>query len=419
MSQAVRTAVETAAREAYGRLLAWLAFQWRDVAAAEDALADAFVAALRTWPVNGVPAAPEAWLMTAAKRNLLQLARHQRLRSDPAVTVLLGDDSAPDVGLPPLPDARLKLMFVCAHPALDGSVHAALMLQTVLGLEARQIAPAFLIPPATLAQRLVRAKKKIRDAGLRFEEPEGPELAERLDAVLEAIYAAYGLGWDAAGPDGTPAPEAGIAADDLSQEAIYLARLVAGLMPASAEAQGLLALLLFCEARRSARFDAVTGAFVPLHEQDTARWQRALIAEADQFLWQASALRSPGAFQFEAAIQSAHCQRASTGQVPWTAIATLYSRLLHVAPTIGARVGQAVAVGEASGADAGLRLLDALIASVDASGDYQPYWAARAHLLVRAGLPNEAAAAARRAIDLSRAPLLRDWLARRYRIAVA
>ncbi|WP_293372199.1 DUF6596 domain-containing protein [Nevskia sp.] len=409
MSDTVRSAIETAAREAYGRLLAWLAFQWRDVAAAEDALADAFVAALRTWPVNGVPASPEAWLMTAAKRNLLQVARHQRLSRDPAVTVLLGDDSAPEVSLPSLPDARLKLMFVCAHPALDASVHAALMLQTVLGLDARQIARAFLVPAATLAQRLVRAKKKIRDAGLRFEEPEGPELDARLEAVLEAIYAAYGLGWDANGPD-TTMP----AADDLGSEAIYLARLVVGLMPGSAEARGLLALLLFCEARRAARFDPATGAFVPLHEQDLGSWDRALIAEADQHLWQASALRQPGAFQFEAAIQSAHCQRAATGQVPWAAIATLYARLLHVAPTVGARVAHAVAVGEASGADAGLELLDALRKQHPACADYQPYWAARAHLLAVAGRVADAKAAAACAIDLSPNAPLRNWLARRY-----
>lgn len=411
MSDAVRAAIETAAREAYGRLLAWLAFQWRDVAAAEDALADAFVAALRTWPVNGVPASPDAWLMTAAKRNLLQVARHQRLSRDPAVTVLLGDDSAPEASLPPLPDTRLRLMFVCAHPALDPSVHAALMLQTVLGLDARQIAPAFLLPVATLAQRLVRAKKKIRDAGLRFEEPEGPELGERLEAVLEAIYAAYGLGWDASGTDA-----AGPASDDLGREAIYLARLVVGLMPGSAEARGLLALLLFCEARRAARFDAATGAFVPLHEQDIARWDRDAIAEADQHLWQASALRSPGAFQFEAAIQSAHCQRAATGQVPWTAIATLYARLLHVAPTVGAQVAHAIALGEAHGADAGLERLDALRWHDPACEDYQPCWAARAHLLARAGRTDDARAAAARAIGLSPTARLRDWLAARYGI---
>lgn len=409
MSDTVRSAIETAAREAYGRLLAWLAFQWRDVAAAEDALADAFVAALRTWPVNGVPASPEAWLMTAAKRNLLQVARHQRLSRDPAVTVLLGDDSTPEASLPALPDARLKLMFVCAHPALDPAVHAALMLQTVLGLDARQIAPAFLVPAATLAQRLVRAKKKIRDAGLRFEEPEGPELIARLEAVLEAIYAAYGLGWDANGPDAT-AP----AADDLGGEAIYLARLVVELMPGSAEARGLLALLLFCEARRAARFDPATSAFVPLHEQDLGRWDRALIAEADHHLWQASALRQPGAFQFEAAIQSAHCQRAATGQVPWAAIATLYARLLHVAPTVGARVAHAVAVGEASAAEAGLAMLDALRDHSPACADYQPYWAARAHLLAGAGRAADASEAATRAIDLSPYAPLRHWLARRY-----
>ncbi|HEX4327916.1 MAG TPA: DUF6596 domain-containing protein, partial [Burkholderiales bacterium] len=314
MTTSAWQAAESAARDSYGRLLAYLAYRWRDIAAAEDALADAFAAALATWPRDGVPASPDAWLMTAAKRNLLQAARHAKLASDPAVTILLGEEEGmtePAHDNPhTIPDDRLKLLFVCAHPAIDPAIHTALMLQTVLGLEAKQIAAAFLVQPATLAQRLVRAKAKIRDAGLRFEEPEPHELPERVHAVLEAIYAAYSLGWDGALDAQSP---------DLAHEALYLAQLVRKLLPenepAAAEAAGLLALLLFCQSRHAARAGA-DGAFVPLHEQDTAHWDRAMMQAANQSLWQAAALKSPGRFQLEAAIQSAHCQRAFGGAVP-------------------------------------------------------------------------------------------------------
>lgn len=403
-ADASRRAAEAAAREAYGRLLSWLAWQWRDVQAAEDALADAFVAALSRWPTNGIPDQPEAWLMTVAKRNLLQVARHRKRASDPAVTMLLAEQFAEAPELPPVPDHRLNLMFVCAHPALDASVHTALMLQTVLGLEAKQIASAFLLAPSTLAQRLVRAKKKIRDAGLRFEVPEGPELAERLQAVLEAIYAAFGLGWDAAVLLDAEASE-------LTDEALYLARLVVALQADSAEALGLLALLMFCEARRAARFDA-SGGFVPLHEQDSGRWDRAMIVDANQLLRRASALRQPGPFQLEAAIQSAHCQRAFTGVVPWAGIATLYEHLVRIAPTIGARVSQAVAIGEAASPADGLARLEQI--DPDTVRDYQPYWVALAHLQARDGRIEASRLAAGRAIGLSLQPAIRRHLQDRY-----
>lgn len=403
-SDASHRAAETAARESYGRLLSWLAWQWRDVQAAEDALADAFVAALSHWPERGIPDAPEAWLMAVAKRNLLQVARHRKLASDPAVTMLLAEELAEAPELPSLPDHRLKLLFVCAHPALDASVHTALMLQTVLGLDAKQIAPAFLVAPSTLAQRLVRAKRKIHDAGLRFEVPEGPELAARLQAVLEAIYAAFGLGWDAAVLFDAEASE-------LTEEALYLARLVVALQANSAEARGLLALLMFCAARRAARFDA-GGGFVPLHEQDEARWDRAMIVDANQMLWSASALRQPGPFQLEAAIQSAHCQRAFTGVVPWTGIATLYEHLVRIAPTIGALVSQAVAIGEAAAPADGLARLEQLDPAT--VRDYQPYWVALAHLQARDGRIAESRLAASHAIGLSPQAAIRRHLRDRY-----
>ena len=407
---ATAAAAEAAARQSYGRLLAYLAYRWRDIAAAEDALAEAFAAALESWPRTGVPRAPDAWLMTAARRNLLQMARHNRVVDDPAATILLPDENtpAPDMTASPFPDDRLKLLFVCAHPAIDAAVRTPLMLQTVLGLDAQRIASAFLVSPGAMAQRLVRAKTKITQAGIRFEEPEPRELPGRTQAVLEAIYAAYTLG-----SDGAPAPDS--AATELTDEAIYLADLAASLLPEQAEAAGLLALLLLCEARRGARFDA-DGAFVPLHAQDAARWNKPLIQRSDQILWMAAARHAPGPFQLEAAIQAAHCHRAFTGAgVPWAGIAQLYGQLVALSPTVGAMVSHAVAVGEAASAHEGLALLDSLAAQVGLPPleSYQPWWVARAYLLARAGSATEltdARACYTRAIGLTSLPAVRSHL---------
>ena len=256
MSDGAAAAAEAAARRSYGRLLAWLAWQWRDVAAAEDALAEAFATALARWPRDGVPASPDAWLLTAARRQLLVAARRQRLADDPTLTVLWpgADAAAPEA--PALPDTRLRLMFVCAHPAIDAGVHSALMLQTVLGLDAARIASAFLVKPEAMTKRLVRAKSKIRTAGLRFEEPPPQEWPERVASVLEAIYGAYTLHWGQVDDS-----ESG----ELAGEAVFLAELVAAHLPAEPEALGLVALLWLCEARRPARREV----FQPLHEQDT------------------------------------------------------------------------------------------------------------------------------------------------------
>ena len=397
-------AVDQAARDSYGRLVAFLAVRSRDLAAAEDALADAFRAALENWPKTGVPAKPEAWLLVAARRKLIDDARHARVLTDAAPALRAAAKEAQELTTTDMlfPDERLKLLFICAHPAIDAAARTPLMLQVVLGLEAARIASAFLVRPSAMGQRLSRAKAKIRDAGIRFELPESQELMPRLDTVLEAIYAAYGSGWeDVAGID---ARRKGLAV-----EAIELGRLLLRLMPAEPEAQGLLALMLHCEARRYARRNA-TGTYVPLSEQDVGRWSTPMIEEAEQYLSAASQGGRMGRFQLEAAIQSVHAQRARTGWTDWEAIALMYEGLVCIAPAVGALAGRAAALAEARGPEAGWVLLQAIPA--EAIQSYQPYWALAAHLLKRMHRSEEAAAAYKRAIGLCEDPAVRDFLAR-------
>ena len=322
-----RQAAEAAARNSYGRLVAILAARNRDIAAAEDALADAFVAALRSWPESGVPANPEAWLLTAARNQAINAVRHQAVaQAVGADLALLQDPWAPEPT--DLPDDRLKLLFVCAHPAIDEAVRTPLMLQTVLGLDAVQIGAAFLVAPATMGQRLVRAKAKIRDAGLRFELPTADDMPARLQEVLHAIYAAYGTSWDQiAGAQG--------GVHDLAQEAIFLCRLLVELLPQEPEPRGLLSLMLYCESRRAARRSA-SGGFVPLADQNPRLWSRDMIIEAENHLTQASQAGRFGRFQCEAAIQSVHCDRQRSGVTDRDALVKLYRALVEVAPTAGA-----------------------------------------------------------------------------------
>ncbi len=408
-------AVARAARTAYGRLVAYLAWRWNDLAAAEDALGEALLKALQRWPLEGVPAQPEGWLLTVARRELLQSARHarvaERLADEPLLREVTPreDDPAPEPWrlAQPVPDHRLRLMLACAHPAIDPPVRTALMLQAVLGLDARRIASVFLVSPAAMAQRLVRAKQKIARAGIRFEEPDPADWPTRTHAVLEAVYAAYGLAWD-----GHPGlAETGAADSELADEALYLAELCAALLPDDAEARGLWALLLFCESRRNARYlpgHSGVPRFVPLHEQDTTRWDPVLIARAEGLLREAAAMGQLGPYQLEAAIQSAHTQRARGGRVPWAGIARLYDALLNIAPTLGAEVGRAVALGTAQGAAEGLARLDAL--PPDAVRNYAPYWVARSHLLESARHWSEAADACQQGLGLTADPRLRDHL---------
>ena len=391
------------ARDSYGRLIAYLAARSHDIAAAEDALGDAFAAALKHWPVDGVPDAPEAWLLTTARRRLHDRWRHGRVKAgaEETLRIVFGELAtvAPEAQFP---DERLKLMFVCAHPAIDPAARSALMLQTVLGLDAARIASAFLVAPATLAQRLVRAKTKIRAAGIAFEVPREDEWLERLADVLEAIYAAYGTGWDDVA--GTDPRTSGLA-----QEALTLAAMLARLVPDAAEAWGLVALIAFCQSRAAARRNAA-GDYVPLAAQDPARWDGELLAVAEAALKQAAALGVPGAFQIEAAIQSAHTQRRLGASVPQGTIVALYDALVALQPTIGARVSRACALGEAEGAAAGLAAL-ATLAAADVGG-YQPYWAALAHLAAAAGRTETARAARERAVGLSTDPAVRRFLLR-------
>ncbi len=393
--------VERVARESYGRLVAYLCANTHDVAAAEDALSEALVSALRVWPRDGLPQNPEAWLLTAARHSIIDLVRHQQVVSESEPTLVSITQESTEMSLSTeFPDERLKLLFVCAHPAIDPAMHTPLMLQTVLGLDAARIARAFLISPKTMGQRLVRAKIKIRDGGIPFEIPDKRELPGRLEAVLEGIYAAFGIGWD----DMAGVDQRG---RDLAEEAIWLARVLQQLIADEPEVHGLLALMLYCEARRAAR-RGPHGEYIPLSEQDTKRWAIPLIDEAEQHLAAAFPYRRPGRFQLEAAVQSVHSERARSGRTDWTAIAGFYQQLIRMSPTLGRQTACAAALAEANGPESGLAVLDGI--ESDAVASYQPYWAVRAHLLQRLGKTSEALDAYDRAIGLTEDPAVREFL---------
>lgn len=393
-------AAEQAARTSYGRLIAILAARTRDVAAAEDALSDAFRTALETWPLRGVPDRPEAWLLTAARHRLDHGWRHEQVKAAAAFTLAaIAEEAADMIGSTAFPDERLKLLFVCAHPAIDPTIQAPLMLQTVLGLEATHIAAAFLVSPTAMGQRLVRAKSKIRDAGIAFEVPEGDALPQRLAAVLTAIYAAYGTGWeDVLGGD----PKR----KGLTEETIWLARALVALSPNSPEPKGLLALMLYCEARRSARRTA-DGAYVPLDRQNIRLWSGPMIGEAERLLDEAAKFAELGRFQLEAAIQSAHVERLVTGRANWEALLQLYGLLFTISSTAGIRISYAVVVAEAGDAGRALSLLDEVQESLR---DYQPYWAARGRVLQKLERNDEARRAFETAAGLTEDEAVRAFL---------
>jgi RNA polymerase sigma-70 factor (ECF subfamily) len=392
---------EAVARRSYGKLVAFLAAQTHDVAAAEDALSEAFAAALADWPANGCPANPEGWLLTVARRKAIDAARRQRRNDEFSENQL--QLLALYLETTEIPDRRLALMFACAHPAIEPNIRAPLMLQTVIGLDAKIIASAFLMSPAAMGKRLVRAKNKIRQAGIPFRIPEREELPARLENVLDAVYAAFAEGW--ADPAGTDA-----ARRDLTSEAIFLARVAAELLPREPEALGLLALMLHAEARRHAR-RSQEGEYIPLAVQDPALWDWNMIEEAESLLRRASGLGTIGRYQVEGALQSAHVHRRRTGQDNWEDVVRLYDVLFTFTGSPVVALNRALAIAEVHGAAAALaRMPDA---AADARlAEYQPYWAARADLLARTGAYDEARHAYGIAIGLERDPAVRRFLER-------
>lgn len=388
-----------AARESYARLVAVLAASTGDLALAEDALADAFAAALERWPVSGIPDNPEGWLITVARNRQRDVWKSAASRTsaplDPAMEVVAAAGEAgaeltdPFDAVDPLriPDRRLELCFTCAHPAIDAAARTPLILQAVLGFDAAQIAAAYAVPTATMAQRLTRAKRRIARARIPFVVPDRRAMSERLHAVLEAVYGCAAITWR---DD----------ADSLAGEARHLAVTLAGLLEREPEAWALAALVTLSLARPR------SGPYVPLEKQRTASWDDRLIDEGEAHLRRAAALRgsaAPGRFELEAAIQAAHLDRRRTGSVDWAAIRTLYSALLAVAPSLGAQVAAAAVIGRTDGA-AGL-------AALPPGGEaFQPWWATRAELLRRAGRDAEADLAYARAIELAREAELRAFL---------
>lgn len=391
-------AVEAAARLAYGRVIALLTVRSGDLAGAEDALGDALLAALERWPEQGVPANPQAWLLTVARRKLIDRARRAS-RADGAQAEIERMHEEAELAMNeahPFPDRRLGLMLACAHPAVDPAARTPLMLQAILGLSAERMAPVFLTSPAAMTKRLVRAKTKIAVAGIGFIEPEPGQLVERLDPVLDALYAAFTVGRDERGRGG------------LAEEALWLGRVLADLAPNVPEVAGLLALMLFV----TARVPALGGpGFIPLSQQNPADWTVAMMEEAEALLRRAVVFRHPGRFQVEAAIQAVHADRRRSGRTDWAAILRLYEGLAGLSPTIGAHVAWAAALAQSGRPEAALAMLGAIDPAAAAS--HQPFWATRAFALAECGRGTEAAEAYLRAAALAEDLALRAFLLER------
>jgi RNA polymerase sigma-70 factor, ECF subfamily len=401
-----RAAAARVARESYGRLVAYLAAPSRDVPGAEDALADAFASALAVWPSQGVPSNPEGWLAKAARRRLIDAGRKRRTadRASDALELIDAELKEAADAHDGIADRRLALMFACAHPAIEESIRAPLMLQTILGLDAAAIASAFLVSPAAMGQRLSRAKAKIRLAGVPFKIPEREDLPERLGVALEAIYAAFSHGWTEAFSDDPRGR-------NLVEEAIWLGRVVVSLIPNEPEAMGLLALMLYAHSRREARRDA-HGRYVPLSDQAVDRWDQPAIDEAEGLLQAAGALGAPGRFQLEAAVQSVHAARRLAGKTDWEAISVLYDALFALTASPVVAVNRAAAVAQARGAAAGLKLLDEVGVQGGLVG-FEPYWVARADLCAKLGEVDAARSAYGLAIGLQTDPAARAFLIER------
>ena len=391
---------QSVARESYGKLIAILSKRTRDVAQAEDLLAEAFAAALESWPHSNVPDNPQGWLIAVAKRKHVDALR-KAINGAAAVghLQLLAEELAEMTSIQKsIPDDRLALMFACAHPAIDADIRSPLILQTVLGMTAQQIAAAFLVAPSTMGQRLARAKAKIKLAGIPFRIPDKDELAERLDAVLEAVYATFNRGWT----------RHSTIDNNLAEEALWFGALVIKLTPDEPECLGLMALMLFLQSRHQAR-RSDAGAFVPLDEQDLTKWDAELISQAESLLLKASAMNKIGRFQLEAAIQSVHAARRITGFTDWVAIESFYEALYSLTASPVVKLNWAYATSQSISPEAGLSALPDLNDWPELV-NYQPYYAVRADLLLKCGHPDESDKAFDKAIALEMDIGIRNYL---------
>jgi RNA polymerase sigma-70 factor (ECF subfamily) len=411
MISTVNTAVDDVYRADWGRIVATLIRSFGDFDIAEDAAQEAFAAAVNQWPKEGVPASPAAWIIQTAKHKAVDRLRRQTRFQEKAESYAQEQPTTteqPELTDHEISDDRLRLIFTCCHPALAPESQVALTLRTLCGLETDEIARAFLVPATTMAQRLVRAKRKIRDAGIPYKIPDTSEIRQRLDAVLTVIYLVFNEGY--ASTHGER-----LLRTDLCAEAIRLARIVRVLLAPypPAEVTGLLALMLLHDSRRDARVDEA-GDLVVLEDQDRALWNQAQIAEALPLVSQAIASPVAGPYSVQAAIAAAHCQAQRAEQTDWRQILELYDRLERLQPTPIVSLNRAVAVAMADGLERGLQLIDDLMASGELN-DYHLLHAARADLLRRSGSNREAAASYTRALELTGNDAERRFLEKRLR----